>query len=164
VRSLPRGRRGAYSVLGVSSTAFAAVLAFAAGLGGAVQIAVQGRLNERIGSVEAVATASVVGATIAVCVLVVTRQSFTGLGEAVAAPKWQLLRGVMSVFIILAITVAGPRIGVVATTAFLIAAQFALASVIDRFGWFGVEQVAFSWPRVLGIGLLVAGAALTLKR
>jgi transporter family-2 protein len=70
----------------------------------------------------------------------------------------------MSVFIILAITVAGPRIGVVATTAFLIAAQFALASVIDRFGWFGVEQVAFSWPRVLGIGLLVAGAALTLKR
>jgi bacterial/archaeal transporter family-2 protein len=164
VRSLPRGRRGAYSVLGVSSTAFAAVLAFAAGLGGAVQIAVQGRLNERIGSVEAVATASVVGATIAVCVLLVTRRSFTGVGEAVAGPKWQLLGGVMSVFIILAITVAGPRIGVVATTAFLIAAQFALASVIDRFGWFGVEQVAFSWPRVLGIGLLVAGAALTLKR
>jgi transporter family-2 protein len=148
----------------VSSTAFAAVLAFAAGLGGAVQIAVQGRLNERIGSIEAVATASVVGATIAVCVLLVTRGSFTGVGEAVAGPKWQLLGGVMSVFIILAITVAGPRIGVVATTAFLIAAQFALASVIDRFGWFGVEQVAFSWPRVLGIGLLVAGAALTLKR
>ena len=164
MRSLPRGRRGAYSVLGVSSTAFAAVLAFAAGLGGAVQIAVQGRLNERIGSVEAVATASVVGATIAVCVLLVTRRSFAGVGEAVAGPKWQLLGGVMSVFIILAITVAGPRIGVVATTAFLIAAQFALASVIDRFGWFGVEQVAFSWPRVLGIGLLVAGAALTLKR
>jgi transporter family-2 protein len=148
----------------VSSTAFAAVLAFAAGLGGAVQIAVQGRLNERIGSIEAVAAASVVGATIAVCVLLVTRGSFTGVGEAVAGPKWQLLGGVMSVFIILAITVAGPRIGVVATTAFLIAAQFALASVIDRFGWFGVEQVAFSWPRVLGIGLLVAGAALTLKR
>ena len=66
--------------------------------------------------------------------------------------------------IILAITVAGPRIGVVATTAFLIAAQFALATVIDRYGWFGVEQVAFTWPRVLGIGLLVVGAALTLRR
>jgi transcriptional regulator with XRE-family HTH domain len=34
----------------------------------------------------------------------------------------------------------------------------------DRYGWFGVEQVAFSWPRVLGIALLVAGAALTLRR
>jgi transporter family-2 protein len=75
-----------------------------------------------------------------------------------------LLGGVMSAFIILAITIAGPRIGVVATTAFLIAAQFALAAVIDRYGWFGVEQVAFSWARVLGIGLLVVGAALTLRR
>lgn len=70
----------------------------------------------------------------------------------------------MSAFIILAITVAGPRIGVVATTAFLIAAQFALAAIIDRFGWFGVERVGFTWARVLGIGLLVLGAALTLRR
>jgi transporter family-2 protein len=70
----------------------------------------------------------------------------------------------MSAFIILAITIAGPRIGVVATTAFLIAAQFALASVIDRYSWFGIERIAFSWPRVLGIALLVAGAALTLRR
>ena len=35
----------------MSSTAFAAVLAAAAGLAGAVQIAVQGRLNERVGSI-----------------------------------------------------------------------------------------------------------------
>ena len=75
-----------------------------------------------------------------------------------------LLGGVMSALIILAITVAGPRIGVVATTAFLIAAQFALAAVIDRYGWFGVERIGFSWLRVLGIGLLVVGAALTLRR
>ena len=148
----------------MSSTWFAAMLAFAAGLGGAVQIAVQGRLSERIGSIEAVATASVIGATIAVAALFLSRRSLGGVGDAVGGPKWQLLGGVMSVFIILAITVAGPRIGVVATTAFLIAAQFALASVIDRFGWFGVEAVAVTWTRVLGIGLLVVGAALTLRR
>ena len=57
-----------------------------------------------------------------------------------------------------------PRIGVVATTAFLIAAQFGLATAIDRYGWFGVEQVGVTWPRLLGIGLLVVGAALTLRR
>ena len=164
MRSLPRGRRGAYSVLGVSSTAFAAVLAAAAGLAGAVQIAVQGRLNERVGSIEAAATASVVGAALALGVLLVARRSLGGLSDAVGGPKWQLLGGVMSICIILAITIAGPRIGVVATTAFLIAAQFALAAVIDRYGWFGVDRVAFSWPRVLGIGLLVVGAALTLRR
>jgi transporter family-2 protein len=148
----------------VSSTAFAAVFAAAAGLGGAVQIAVQGRLGDRVGSFEAMATASLIGAALALVVLLAARRSLAGIGDAVAAPKWMLLGGVMSALIILAITVAGPRIGVVATTAFLIAAQFALAAVIDRYGWFGVERIGFSWLRVLGIGLLVVGAALTLRR
>ncbi len=75
-----------------------------------------------------------------------------------------LLGGVMSALIILAITVAGPRIGIVATSAVLIAAQFSLAAIIDRFGWFGVNQIALSWPRVLGIVLLFVGAALTLRK
>ena len=148
----------------MSSTAFAAVIAAAAGLGGAVQIAVQGRLGDRVGAIEAMATASLLGAVLALGVLLAARRSLAGIGEAVSSPKWMLLGGVMSAFIILAITVAGPRSGVVATTAFLIAAQFALAAVIDRYGWFGVEQVAFSWARVLGIALLVVGAALTLRR
>jgi transporter family-2 protein len=148
----------------VSSSAFAAVIAAAAGLGGAVQIAVQGRLGDRVGSLEAMATASLIGAALALVVLLVARRSLAGVGDAVASPKWMLLGGVMSALIILAITVAGPRIGVVATTAFLIAAQFALASVIDRYGWFGIERIPFSWPRVLGLGLLVIGAALTLRR
>ena len=148
----------------MSSTAFAAVLAAAAGLAGAVQIAVQGRLNERVGSIEAAATASVIGAALALAVLLLARRSLGGVGDAVGGPKWQLLGGVMSICIILAITIAGPRIGVVATTAFLIAAQFALAAVIDRYGWFGVDRVAFTWSRVVGIGLLVVGAALTLRR
>jgi len=148
----------------VSTTALAATLAFAAGLGGAVQIAVQGRLGDRVGSLEALTTAAVVGGIIALSALLIARRSLAGVGEAVGGPKWQLLGGVMGVFIVFAITVAGPRIGVVATTAFLIAAQFALASVIDRYGLFGVERIPLNGPRVLGIVLLVVGAALTLRR
>ena len=148
----------------MSSTAFAAVLAFTAGLGGAVQIAVQGRLGDRVGSLEAVTTAAVIGAVIAVAALLVARRSFGGVADAVGGPKWQLVGGIMSVFIVLSITVAGPRIGIVATTAFLIAAQFGLAAAIDRYGWFGVERVETTWPRVLGIALLLVGAALTLRR
>jgi transporter family-2 protein len=148
----------------MSSTGLAAVLALVAGLGGAVQIAVQGRLGDRVGSIEAMATASVIGAAIALLVLLLARRSVGGIGEAVGAPKWMLLGGAMSALIILAITVAGPRIGIVATTAVLIAAQFALATVIDRYGWFGVERIAVTWQRVLGIGLLFVGAALTLRR
>jgi transporter family-2 protein len=148
----------------MNSTALAALLALAAGLGGAVQIAVQGRLGDRVGSLEAMATASLIGAAVALGVLLVARQSLAGVGEAAGAPKWMLLGGVMSALIILAITVAGPRIGIVATSAVLIAAQFSLAAIIDKFGWFGVNQIALSWPRVLGIVLLFVGAALTLRK
>ena len=148
----------------MSSTWFAATLAFTAGLGGAVQIAVQARLGDRVGTLEAVATASLIGALIALVVLLLARRSLAGLGDALGSPKWMLLGGVMSALIILAITVAGPRIGIVATTSVLIAAQFTLATVIDRYGWFGVERIAVSWPRVLGLALLCAGAVLTLRR
>ena len=61
-----------------------------------------------------------------------------------------LLGGMMSVVIVLSITVAGPRIGIVATTAFLIVGQFGLATAIDRLGWFGVEQVPIGWARLTG--------------
>ena len=148
----------------MNSTAVAASLAFAAGLGGAVQIAVQGRLGDRVGSLEAMATASLIGAVIALAVLLLARRSLSGIGDAFGAPKWMLLGGAMSALIILAITIAGPRIGIVATTSVLIAAQFTLATVIDRYGWFGVERIAVSWPRVIGLALLAVGAALTLRR
>ena len=148
----------------MNSTAVAASLAFAAGLGGAVQIAVQGRLGDRVGALEAMATASLIGAVIALAVLLVARRSLSGIGDAFGAPKWMLLGGAMSALIILAITIAGPRIGIVATTSVLIAAQFSLATVIDRYGWFGVERIAVSWPRVIGLALLAVGAALTLRR
>lgn len=148
----------------MSWSSAAALLAFGAGVAGATQIAVQARLGDRVGTIEAVATAAVVGTTIALVTLLVARRSFQGIGDAVAGPKWQLLGGVASVFIVLTITVSGPRIGVVATTAFVIAAQLSMATLIDRYGWFGVEAVPVSWPRVLGIVLLLTGAALTLRR
>ena len=51
------------------------MLAFVAGLGGAVQIAVQGRLGDRVGAIEAMATASFIGAVIALVVLLLARRS-----------------------------------------------------------------------------------------
>lgn len=148
----------------MSSSALAAALALVAGAGGAVQIAVQARLGERVGAFEAMATASVIGAVLALIVLFVARRSLAGVGDALGAPKWMLVGGAMSALIILAVTIAGPRIGIVATTSVLIAAQFTLATIIDRFGWFGVERIAIGWPRLLGLTFLCIGAVLTLKR
>jgi uncharacterized membrane protein YdcZ (DUF606 family) len=39
-----------------------------------------------------------------------------------------------------------------------------MAALIDRYGLLGQKSIPLNWPRVLGILLLAAGAALTLRR
>jgi transporter family-2 protein len=142
----------------------AAVLAFAAGIAGAVQVAVMGRFGEQVGAIEALAFSLLLSTLIASVALVAARSSVGGFAEAFHAPKWLWLGAFMGAFIVLTITVAAPRVGVVAVTALLIAGQLGTAVLIDRFGIFGVERIPLAWPRVVGIALLVAGAALTLRR
>jgi transporter family-2 protein len=145
-------------------TGTAAVLALAAGLAGSVQAAVMGRFGERIGTVEALAWAMLLSLVIAMAVLLVARRGTGGLSDAWAAPKWLWAGAALGTFIVFSITVVSPRIGTTATIALLVAGQLAMGTAIDRFGLFGFEQIALSWPRVLGIALLAVGAVLTLKR
>jgi bacterial/archaeal transporter family-2 protein len=147
-----------------SGTAVAVVLAGAAGLAGAVQAAVMGELGDRVGIVPALAFAVLVSVTCALAALLVWERSFRGVRAALHEPIWLWLGGVMSVFIVFAITVGPPRIGVTATIAIVIAGNLVSAALIDRFGLFGVQKVALSASRFLGFLLLAMGAALTLKR
>jgi transporter family-2 protein len=148
----------------MDSTGLAAALAITAGLFGAVQVAVMGKLGERIGSLEAVMVAAIVTGLLVLPVLVVARQGVGSLGETLSQPWWMLTGGALGAFIVLSITVAGPKIGTTAVVGLLIAGQLVAATLIDRYGWFGFDRVALDWPRVLGIALLAAGAALTLRR
>jgi transporter family-2 protein len=148
----------------VGSTGAATTVALAAGIAGSVQIALLGLLGQRVGELETAAFAFVLTAVAGIVILLVARQSIAGLGSALQEPAWLWLGGLAGVFVVTAIIVTGPRIGIVATSALLIAGQLAAATVIDRFGWFGVERVPIGWERVVGLGLLVAGALLTLRR
>jgi bacterial/archaeal transporter family-2 protein len=148
----------------VSGSALASVLAVAAGLAGSIQVALMSRLGERIGVLEALAFSTALTAAIAFVILVLARQSLAGFDRAVHQPWWMLLGGVMGLVIVLSITYAGPRIGVAATVGILIAGQLAMGAAIDRWGLFGSERIALHWPRLLGIGLLAAGAALSLRK
>ena len=142
----------------------AAVLAFAAGIAGAVQVAVMGRFGERVGAIEALAFSLLLSTLVASVAMLAFRGSLAGFGEALRAPKWLWVGALMGAFIVLTITIAAPRIGIVAVTALLIAGQLGTAVAIDRYGLFGVDRIGLAWPRVAGIALLVLGAALTLKR
>jgi transporter family-2 protein len=148
----------------VSGSALAATLAVAAGLAGSIQVSLMSRLGERIGVLEALAFSATLTAALAVIVLLLARQSLAGLERAVHQPWWVLLGGVMGLIIVFTITYAGPRIGVAATVGILIASQLVMGAAIDRWGLFGSDRVALHWPRLVGLALLAAGAALSLKK
>ncbi len=134
------------------------------GLAGAIQAAVMGELGERVGVAPALAFAVAVSLVFALGVLLVWEQSFSGIRAAAQEPWWLWVGGVMSVFIVLGITVATPRIGVAATIGIVIAGNLVAAALIDQYGLFGQEQVALTAVRMLGLALLAAGAALSLVR
>lgn len=147
-----------------SGTAVAVSLTVVAGLAGAVQAAVMGELGERVGIAPALAFAVLVSLVCAIALLVAWERSFGGLADAARQPAWLWLGGVMSVFIVLAITVAAPRIGVAATIGIVIAGNLVMGALIDQYGLLGQEQASLTWPRLLGLLLLAVGAALSLDR
>jgi len=146
-------------------TAAAASLALVAGLAASIQVAVMGRFGQRIGSFEALAASLAFSTLVATTVLLVVRQSLAGFEDALRSPWWYWIGGGgMGVVVVLTITVVTPRLGAAATIGLLIAGQLAMGVAIDRYGWFGVDRVALTWPRALGVLLLAAGALLALRR
>ena len=140
------------------------VLATTAGLAGSVQAAVMGELGERVGIVPAVALAVIVAFVCGLAALLVWERSFAGVRAALDEPAWLWLGGVMSVYIVFAVTVGPPRIGVAATVGIVIAGNLVSAAVIDRYGLFGQEVIPLDRWRLLGLLLLAVGAALSLSR
>ena len=145
-------------------SAAAVAVCVAGGLGGAIQAAVMGRFGDRIGTLEAVAFSTLATAVIAAALLVVARQSVAGYAEAIRSPAWMWSAAAMSALIVFGLTFAAPRIGTTATIGILVAGNLVMAALIDQYGWFGLDRIPLTWPRVLGAVLLAVGAALTLWR
>lgn len=124
-----------------------------------------GRFGQRIGSFEALAANLVFSTLVATIVLLVLRQSLAGFGDALRSPWWYWIGGGgMGVVVVLTITVVTPHLGAATTIGLLISGQLAMGVAIDRYGWFGVDRVALTWPRALGVLLLAAGVLLALRR
>jgi transporter family-2 protein len=142
----------------------AVALTATAGLAGAVQAAVMGELGERVGIVPAVAFSVIVALLCGLAVLLAWERSFAGVKAALDEPAWLWLGGLMSLYIVFAITVGPPRIGVAATVGIVIAGNLVSAALIDRYGLFGQDVIPIDRWRLFGLLLLAVGAALSLSR
>ena len=145
-------------------TPLAVALAVLAGLAGSVQVAVMGRFGGRVGVFEALSFSTGVQLLFSLLLLLAVRGGLGGLHHVFRTPAWMWIGGLMGLTVVTAITFAQPRIGATATIGILIAGQILMGAIIDRFGLFGVDQIAISPVRAAGIVLLGIGAALSLVR
>jgi len=143
----------------------AVALAVLGGLAGSVQVAVMGRFGGRVGVMEALAFSTAIQLVVSLLVLLAIRGGgIGGLRHVAGTPAWMWIGGLMGFTVVTSITFAQPRIGATAVIGILIAGQLVMGALIDRFGLFGVEQIAISPARLAGIVLLGIGAALSLVR
>lgn len=148
----------------MSPTTTAVLFVFGAGIAAAIQVAVNGRLGARIGTLEAATFQSLIAVSLFLVTTFAVRGGLGGVFSGFRAPVWMWLGGAMGFVIVSAITYAPGRISNLAVAGVLIAAQLLMAALIDAFGLFGFERLGLPWERLAGIALLAAGATLVLKR
>ena len=90
----------------------------------------------------------------------VDRGNFRALKEV--TPRYVLLGGVLGAGITVTVILGMQFVGPAQATVCIVVAQMLFSWLAERFGWFGVEKVPFSWLQLLGV--VLAGAGLVLVR
>jgi transporter family-2 protein len=142
----------------------AALLALAAGAAGAIQVAVQSRLGERVGLLPATLFSALVSTALGLVLVLAWHRSLAGVGKVFHQSPVLWIGGAMGVLIVFSFAFGGPRIGTAATIGFYIAGTLISTVVIDRVGFLGLQRYAISPARVAGLVLLGTGAFLMLRR
>lgn len=85
------------------------------------------------------------------------------LGMAASAPWWAWTGGALGAFFVFSTIVLAGQLGAATTMAWLLAGQFLAALILDHFGLISYDVHQITWPRVLGVALLIVGAVLINK-
>ena len=116
------------------------------------------RLNEKIGLFEANAF---VQGTAFILSLIVMFIFGNGSIKAIAdVNKLYLLGGVLGLVITVTVMLGIQNLSPTISISIILIAQLTVAALIDAFGLFGSEKVAFDFTKYIGIALMIAGIVL----
>ncbi|OHB33003.1 MAG: hypothetical protein A2X79_00805 [Desulfuromonadaceae bacterium GWB2_53_15] len=138
------------------------VLMFCGGVVIAVQPSINGRLAQKVGTLESSCISFAVGTLLLLAVVLVAgKGSFRGV---VNSSWWELTGGCLGAFFVTITIVAIPRIGTTAAMAAVIGAQLTTGVLLDHFGLFGFRTIHLDGKRAFGVALLMAGASLIVRK
>jgi transporter family-2 protein len=142
---------------------FLLVAMFCGGIAIALQPSINGRLAQRIGTVESSCISFAVG-TMVLFTIVLIGGRLGNLRGIADARWWELTGGILgAVFVTLTIVIV-PRIGTASAMVAAIAGQLIAGLLLDQFGIFGFRTIALDGKRALGVTLLMIGAGLVFRR
>ena len=140
------------------------LLALVIGLLLPVQVGINVELARRVASP---VTAGLISFTVGTAVLIfcvwAMRISLPSWNTVVAFPSWLWLGGLIGALAVFGGIVAGPRIGLLALVALVLAGQLIASLLLDHYGWLGFPVRELSWGRVTGSALLLASVVLIHK-
>lgn len=140
------------------------LVALAAGIGVSVQVFLNGRLAEQLGSVEITAAAnSGIGLGVALGIAWTTgalRRAGVALRRDRSLRPWHVIAGLNGAVFLTVTTAAAPRIGLALLTVALVCGQTVGGLLVDHLGFGPAGRKAITLVRVLGVGLAVLSVSI----
>jgi transporter family-2 protein len=135
-----------------------------AGAGGliALQAPINAGLGKETGSLPAALVSFAIG-TIALAAIVILSGKAGGLTSVGDASWYYLVGGLLGAVYVANALIAVTTIGAGGVAAATVAGQLTASVAIDRLGLFGLDQVALSPQRMVGVALLIAGTLLIVR-
>lgn len=136
---------------------------FCGGIAVALQPSINGRLAQRIGTLESSTISFAVG-TLALFAIVLVGGRLGNLRGIADSRWWELTGGLLGALFVTLTIVIVPRIGTASAMAAAIAGQLIAGLLLDQFGIFGFRTIALDGKRAFGVALLLIGAGLVFRR
>lgn len=128
----------------------------------ALQAPINAGLGRATGSLPAALVSFGIG-TVALAAIVVLSGQAGGLGSTLDVSWYYLLGGLLGAVYVANALIAVSAIGAGGVAAATIAGQLTASVAIDRLGLFGLDQVALSPERIVGVVLLIGGTVLVIR-
>lgn len=137
-------------------------IALLGGIAIGFQNPIAGFMGDRIGLLQSAFIIHIGGTILAgILLLAIPGATLAGWRQL---PWYAFGAGALGVVLVGSIGFTIPRIGVAPTVGFIVAAQLTIGLVLDHFGMLGFAVRSFDASKLAGVGFLVVGAWLILRR
>ena len=131
------------------------IMSIIAGAAMSVQGVFNTRLSEKIGTFEA--NAFVQGTAFIIGLIVMFFFKKGSFSEIMNVNKLYWLGGVLGIVITITVMLSIKDLKPTYAISIILISQLLVAALIDAFGLFDSEKLAFGWEKYIGLGLMIAG-------